>query len=308
MKILGRRLSSLSLVAAVCLAGGLTTAWLTVRTDWERLAKLDSVIGSAVAYDDPTKASEMEGRIVIVHGTATPREELSDPDFNLKVPALKLFRDSQIFQWKENGGKVRTYEQVWSEDIIDSTYFDWAHSNQGAIAYPDRFVKTDQADIIRGGVRVAALDASYAQFLGGEVKLMMDWDQYKALPPAMRIRFDLVNGALVEKSAAAGNPRIGDNRTRFTMVPPYEVTAVGVLVKGKILAFDRTMKEVGILKPGNLDMAQLRESIAEDILYGSGVSVFLAGLFSVIGFVLFRNDYRAAPRVRKPVKPIQFGR
>jgi hypothetical protein len=79
-------------------------------------------------------------------------------------------------------------------------------------------------------------------------------------------------------------------------------------VKGKILAFDRTMKEVGILKPGNLDMAQLRESIAEDILYGSGVSVFLAGLFSVIGFVLFRNDYRAAPRVRKPVKPIQFGR
>jgi hypothetical protein len=289
MKILGRRLSSLSLVAAVCLAGGLTTAWLTFRTDWERLAK-------------------MEGRIVIVHGTATPREELSDPDFNLKVPALKLFRDSQIFQWKENGGKVRTYEQVWSEDIIDSTYFDWAHSNQGAIAYPDRFVKTAQADIIRGGVRVAALDASYAQFLGGEVKLMMDWDQYKALPPAMRIRFDLVNGALVEKSAAAGNPRIGDNRTRFTMVPPYEVTAVGVLVKGKILAFDRTMKEVGILKPGNLDMAQLRESIAEDILYGSGVSVFLAGLFSVISFVLFRNDYRAAPRVRKPVKPIQFGR
>lgn len=308
MQIFGRCLSFTSVVAAACLVGGAATAWFTFQTDTERLSKLDSVLANVVAVDDPSKTSELEGKIVIAHGTATPRADLSDPDFNLKVPALKLFRDSQIFQWKENGGKFKTYEQVWSEELIDSTYYDGVHSNQGALAYPDRFVKADQIDIVRDGVRLAALDASYTQFIGGEVKLMMSWDQYSKLPVPMKLRFDLVNGSLVEKSAAAGNPRIGDNRTRFTMVPPYEVTVVGVLVKGKILSFDRTMKEVGILKPGNLDVAQLRESIRGDILTGSGVSAFLAGLLGVVGCVLFRKDYRTAPRVQKPVKPMQFGR
>lgn len=308
MQILGRRLSLISLFAAACVLSGVATAWFTFRSDSERLSKLEAVLASVVSYDDPSKAAELEGRIVIAHGTATPRGELTDPDFNLKVAALKMFRDSQIFQWKEHGGKHRRYEQVWSEELIDSTYFNDGHSNQGALAYPDRFVKADQIDVVRDGVRLAALDASYLQFIGGEVKLMLEWEQYKKLPVPMQLRFDLVNGSLVEKSAAAGNPRIGDNRTRFTMVPPYEVTVVGALVKGKILSYDRTMKEVGILKPGNMDVEQLRASIRADILDGSGMAAFLACLFGVVGCVLFRNDYRSAPRIQKPVKPIQFGR
>lgn len=308
MQVLGRRLSFTSVVAAACILGGAATAWFTFQTDSERLSKLDSVLADVAPLDDPSKASELEGRIVLVHGTATPGGDLTDPDFNLNLPALKLFRDSQIYQWKENGGKFRTYEEVWSEELIDSTFFDSVHRNQGAIAYPDRFVKADHIDVVRGGVRLAALDASYMQFIGGEVKLMLSWEQYSKLPVPMRLRFDLVNGSLVEKSAAAGSPRIGDNRTRFTMVPPYEVTVVGVLVKGKILSYDRTMKEVGILKPGNLNVAQLRESIRDDILDGSGIAAFLAGIMGVVGCVLFGNDYRSAPRIQKPVKPIQFGR
>jgi hypothetical protein len=308
MQIFGKRLSTISVLAAACVISGAGIGWSTLRTDHERLSKLDSVLAAAVPYEDPAKAAELEGRIVIAHGTATPRSDIEDPDFNLKLPVLKLFRNSQILQWREGGGKFRTYSQEWSEEVIDSTYYDTAHNNQGAIAYPDRFVKTDDIDIVRGGVRIAALDASYAQFIGGEVKLMIGWDQYKALPPAMRIRFDLVNGSLVEKSTAAGNPRIGDNRTRFTMVPPYEVTVAGVLVKGKIISYDRTMNEVGILMPGNLDKEQLRRAVEGNITSGSGVSIFLAGLFGVVGCVLFRNDYRRAPRVQKPVKPIQFGR
>jgi hypothetical protein len=308
MSLLGKRLSLKSLAAAVCVVAGLALAWFTLKIDHDRLTKLDSVLAAAIAYDDPSKASELEGRIVITHGTATPRGELSDPAFNLKVPALKLFRDTQIYQWKEKRGKFRTYSQIWSEEPIDSTDFQEGHFNQGTIAYPDRFVAAEQIDIVRDGLRIAALDTSYTQFLGGEVKLMMDWEQYKKLPASTRLRFDLVNGSLVEKSAAAGDPRIGDNRTRFTMVPAYEVTAVGALVKGRLLSYDRTMKEVGILKPGHLDTAELRKSLAADIREGTGLAVFLAGVLFVIGCALFRSDYRAAPRLTKPVKPIMFGR
>lgn len=308
MQILGRRLSFTSAVAAACILGGAATAWFTFQTDSERLSKLDSVLADVVTLDDPSKASELEGRIVVVRGTATPRGDLSDPDFKLTLPVLKLFRDSQIYQWRDNGGKVRTYGQVWSEELIDSSFFDRDHRNKGVIAYPDRFAKADRIDVIRDGVRLAELDASYTQFIGGEVKLMMSWEQYSKLPVPMRLRFDLVDGSLVEKSAAAGSPRIGDNRTRFTMVPPYEVTVVGVLVKGKVLSYDRAMKEVGILKPGSLTVAQLRESIRADILDGSGIAAFLAGVMGLMGCVLFRNDYRSAPRVTKPVKPIRFGR
>lgn len=308
MIFFGRRLSSMSLLAAgiVAVAGYLGT--IAIHTASSRLAHLDDILAETVPYEDPSKAPELQGRIVVAVGTATPGEELRDEAFNIKLPALKFMRESQIYQWNQSGAKVKTYSKDWHPDAVDSYFFDGMHKNTGRVSYPSQIRSAEDVDVMRSGQSIARLDPSFAQFLGGQMKMMLSWEQYKAMPADIRLRFDLVDGSLVEKSAAAGDPQIGDNRTRFMIVPPYEVTVVGMLANGRIMSVDRNSRVIGILKPGHLTVEEIRDTIGDDIIGDAVFPGLLAlGLWS-IGMLMFRTDFRNAPRVERPIEPIRLGR
>jgi len=302
MKLFGRKLSTLSLAAAAAVAGGSGIGYSTVTDDLDRQAKLDRIMSSAVLYDDPAKADELEGRIVIATGTATPSVELKDPVFNLSAPALSLARDTQIYQWNATGTKIKTYEKVWSEEPIDSTFFDGMHANTGRMSYPDVELAAETVELVANGRRLAALDPAFREFIGGAVKMMLTTEQYRQMPSDVRLRFDLVNGSLVEKAAAAGNPQIGDNRTRFFTVPPYEVTVVGMLLKGRIMAADTSSEPIGILRQGRLTSEEIEAAVSDDITSDYAGSMLAAMVLSIAGIGMFRSDFRNAPRVTRPLK------
>ena len=302
MKLFGRKLSTLSLAAAAAVAGGSGIGYSTVTDDLDRQAKLDRIMSSAVLYDDPAKADELEGRIVIATGTATPSVELKDPVFNLSAPALSLARDTQIYQWNATGTKIKTYEKVWSEEPIDSTFFDGMHANTGRMSYPDVELAAETVELVAKGRRLAALDPAFREYIGGPVKMMLTPEQYRQMPSDVRLRFDLVNGSLVEKAAAAGNPQIGDNRTRFFMVPPYEVTVVGMLANGRIMAADTSSEPIGILRQGRLTSEEIEAAVSDDITSDYAGSMLAAMVLSIAGIGMFRSDFRNAPRVTRPLK------
>lgn len=305
-----KRLSLTSLFGLAAIVAGFMMANSSLQEGSNRLAKLDSIMGKVVVYEDPSKMKDLNEKLVIVSGTVTPHSDLTDPEFNLAIPALKLLRESQIYQWHKWGAKPVHIEKVWRETPLPSP--DREHVNQGVISYPSRFVAAQEIDIVQDGVKLAALEPSYNQFIGGEVKLMLSDDQYRNLPPAMRIRFDLVNGSLVEKSTAAGDARIGDNRTRFRMVPPYQATVVGVLVDGKVISYDRSMDKVGMFMPGKLSPSEMRHEIAKRIRIESmlslaplGILLLLAGVFMTI------KDFSRARRTREREQVrevVRFGR
>jgi len=298
----------MSLLAAALIAAAGVIAAITFDTAATRIRHLDGVLADASVYDDPSKASGLEGRIVVATGTAASAEELRDTAFNLSVPAIKLMRESQIYQWSQSGAKVKTYRKDWHPDPVDSEFFDWMHQNAGRVSYPTEVTTADEVDLMQSGRKLARLDPSFTQFLGGQMKLMLSREQYHAMPADVRMRFDLVDGSLVEKTAAAGDPRIGDNRTRFLMVPPYEVTVVGMLAGGRIMMVDRKLRPVGILKPGRLSVEAMRMQMQDEIIRDGIFPGLLALAIWTIGLLMFRSDFRHAPRVVRPVEPIRLGR
>ncbi|NTF17903.1 hypothetical protein G6L37_05770 [Agrobacterium rubi] len=308
MNFFGRRLSAMSILAAGLLAICGVVASFAYDTAVTRLGQLDDVMSAAVPLDDPAKTKSLDGRIVIATGTAAPAEDLRDTAFNLSVPAIKLMRESQIYQWEQTGSKFKTYEKGWSQSPVDSYFFERTHKNTGRISYPTQVNTASSINLVQSDKRLALLDPSFAQFLGGQMKLMISWNQYKAMPADIRLRFDLVDGSLLEKAAAAGEPRIGDNRTRFMMVPPHEVTVVGMLISGRIMSMDRSLNPIGILLPGKLDVADVREAITAGIIGDVALPGFLALALWAAGMIMFRTDFRNAPKVIKPTKPIRLGR
>lgn len=76
-------------------------------------------------------------RVIYFTGLATTDDTLSDDTFNVSEKAIKLTRKVELYQWKENveshtekemGGSEKTtknytYQQVWSENLIDSSKF-----------------------------------------------------------------------------------------------------------------------------------------------------------------------------------------
>jgi hypothetical protein len=144
------------------------------------------------------------------------------------------------------------------------------------------------------------------QFIGGAKKIMITAEQFAAMPDQIRQRFDLQNGSLVEKTAASGKPQIGDNRTRFFSVAPYEITVVGLLGDGgKISVYPTGDSQLGAVRPGNLTMPQISASVKDEIQYDA-LPFYIISLFGgIVGLGVVGADFRSAPRV---IPKVKFGR
>lgn len=99
-----------------------------------------------IVLTDPTTIDKAnEGKLLHFTGKALSKSTLEDPQFQVKVEALKLKRDVEMYQWKESqstetkkkigGSEEKTttysYDQVWEKGRIDSASFKKSseHSN-----------------------------------------------------------------------------------------------------------------------------------------------------------------------------------
>src|SRR5207248_2893047 len=132
-----------------------------------------------VAKLDPAN----EGKLVYVSGDATIAETLQDPVFKISVPALKLTREVEIYQWTERsetktesqlGGKEKKttsyyHEKKWVKEPVpsgsfkpdDGPYKGQVIQNVGTKPYPDA---TERAKEVKLGAY--QLTASQVDRLG----------------------------------------------------------------------------------------------------------------------------------------------
>lgn len=98
-----------------------------------------------VPADSASVDSANDGKLVHLNGMAKSQGSLKDDQFGVSAEALKLKRQVEMYQWKENtstdtkkklGGKEETtttytYEKVWAEGRIDSGKFNQSgdHAN-----------------------------------------------------------------------------------------------------------------------------------------------------------------------------------
>lgn len=96
--------------------------------------------GRGAVVDAPAEQldANLEGKLVHISGTADTDGVLTDADFGISTPAIKLARDVEMYQWHEEkktqtkqntGGSSTTkttydYSREWSDELIDSSRFE----------------------------------------------------------------------------------------------------------------------------------------------------------------------------------------
>lgn len=200
---------------------------------------------------DPAKLDPAnEGRAVHLAGKAVTDETLTDPDFGIAVPAIRLQRRAEMYQWKEEsrteerrkvgGGSERVttppeYKKVWSEKAVPSARFQRAaeHENPGPL-------RVESREVAAGEVALGAFRLSPG--------LVRQMDDFETLPlgeseaAAIREKFEdrvTIEGNTVYLPFSAngplpvpGSPKIGDLKVEFSAVKPAVVSVIARQVQG----------------------------------------------------------------------------
>jgi hypothetical protein len=200
--------------------------WTNEKRSVLNIRTIAEVAKSAVAVPGDTVEAAREGHLIHVSGEAQTPDQLEDPDFALKVNAIHLQRQVEMYQWVENtksetrkklgGGEetvtTYTYEKSWRRGRQDSDGFkDRVGHENPEPAYPERSVSAEN-------VRVRAYRLSPG--LIGQYHAPRDVAaKTEALPGDLAAKAKpLPNGGLY-LGAAPESPQIGDLRIRFQEHP-----------------------------------------------------------------------------------------
>src|SRR3970040_2238404 len=115
-----------------------------------RAMTLEEGAGVVVSCSADGVENANDRKLVHMTGEATTTETLSDSDFGVSVPAIKLERRVEMYQWKEGkhsetrtkvGGEEETvttytYDKAWSPDVINSSSFKKRAGHENPSAMP----------------------------------------------------------------------------------------------------------------------------------------------------------------------------
>lgn len=177
-----------------------------------------------------------DGALVHVTGRAETEETLRDDTFDVSARALRLEREVEMYQWREEerketekkvggGSKTTTtysYDKTWSEDLIDSDAFrrPGGHENPDAMPWRSREVTADRVTLgafVLSDTLVRQIDRWEPLPVSSE----------EAIPAEMEPgRGRTHDGGLYFGEGSPGTPQVGDVRVSFRMVKPTEVSVV----------------------------------------------------------------------------------
>lgn len=261
---------------------------------------LDEGSSSVISVGADTVDPGNEGKLIHISGLATTTETLSDGVFGVSLQALKLEREVEMFQWKEDEKKEKrkkvgggeetvttyTYATGWYDEVIDSSRFKEpdGHYNPGAMAY-------DSASWTAGTVTDGAFtlsDSLVGQITSWE-KIPMTAETLATTGPELSQQLQLVDGQYFI-GAAPTAPRVGDLRIGFQAVKPTVVSIVAKQVGSALRPYEphSSSYTIELLEMGTMSAdemfaaAKSRNSMMTWVLRLVGFVMMFAGL-SMVG-------------------------
>ena len=205
-----------------------------------------------------------EGRLVHLSSMATTAETLTDPVFAVSLPALRLVREVEMYEWQEEkkdettknaGGSettttTYTYDKKWSDSLIRSDAFKKPvdHHNPGTMPY-------DGKDIVAASAKVGAFafPEDAIKHLGKFETVPYDADARAKLPPELQSRAQPVDGRLY-LGKTPSDPQIGDVRISFKTVRPQIVSVVARQTAGALRPYRANAgDEILLVEPGAIE-------------------------------------------------------
>jgi len=230
-----------------------------------------------------------EGKLVHLIGRATTEEVLADAEFPVSVTAIKLSREVEMFQWKEEshaetreklGGGTETvttytYTKAWSSSLIDASQFRQpeGHKNPASMPYASRHYQASRVDL--GAFRlnqslIGRLNRFESFDLGGE---------YAEAPPRMAGKKVALQGDTFYLGWNPSNPQIGDLRVSFKTVMPAPVSIVSQQRGNSFVPY--------VTKTGEIELLEYGETSAAGMFKGAQESnAMLTWVLRGVGFLL----------------------
>jgi hypothetical protein len=196
---------------------------------------LEEGAGAVISVPADRVDTGNQGKLLHVSGEATTGETLTDAEFGVSAPAIKLERVVEMYQWDEDeksetkkkigGGeetvKTYTYKKTWSEKLIDSDRFKQSGSHANPAAKPFASDEWKAQTVKLGAYR---LSSGQVERLDKADPVSVDGAKPSAAVAEKAKAVAGQNLFYVGKDPA--NPVIGDARITFKAVRPAAVSVV----------------------------------------------------------------------------------
>ena len=278
--------------------GGLIFLVIGIGVLWSnegRTVKTQSAIGEASKTYIQVKSdkvdSKNEGKLVATKGKLNidGSNELKDDTFGINVKAVKMKRNVEMYQWKEEcttkDDKTKcTYEKIWDDDIIDSSEFtESGHTNPSDMAY-------ESEEYIADNVKLGAY------ILPDELVRSLKYDKTKG-NDALKTEYNnskeeiKVDGKYLTNVKEDG-PQIGDIRISYQYTVVKNASVMGVQTDDTFEAFtSKKGKDIYTIVEGNKTGAQILENMTsanKTIKWGLrilGIALVIGAFSSMFGFI-----------------------
>jgi len=171
-----------------------------------------------------------EKKLVHVTGDAKANAPVTDPDFGLSVPALRLVRSEEIYQWVEDQ-KSETKQKVGGGEETTTTYTytkKWTDKPVNSADFKKPQGHTNEGDLIAGNANIAAEKVTMGAFVVPEnlVSRMGDPSKHAVTEADLaKLPADLKAAAQIQAGTfyfgvKPDEPQIGDVRVSFEIVKP----------------------------------------------------------------------------------------
>lgn len=222
-----------------------------------------------------------EGRLVHLTGKATTEETLTDVEFGVAEPALKLDRSVEMYQWVQNekkekkkktGGGTETkitysYAKEWKGTVIDSSGFKMDKDPAtGAVLVNPSSMEFEDADFAAKKITIGAYDLApvlVSKLSSWEPREVTEEDR-AAAPELLRERLQVHDGGYY-LGANPGSPSIGDIRVKWQVVKPTVATVVAAQNNNTLMAWETSNGDtIAELREGTLSMDEMFEAAVSD--------------------------------------------
>jgi hypothetical protein len=229
-----------------------------------------------------------DGKLIYFSGEARTPDTLSDDLFGISENALKLKRIVELYQWTEGtqtetvekfGGGTETtttysYQQVWDDDLIDSSSFQDRANHNNPESKP-----LENQEQVASQVSVGAytLPNRLVNSISDYQRLDLNSDLLTALPYSQQEQWQVFNNYIYQ-SDNPSNPQIGDVRVWYQVLRP-DLVSVIAKQKGSSLEPYTTKNDKSI------EMIRLGQVSAEEMFEGATQSNrLLTWMVRILGF------------------------
>jgi|GEM_PF-677732 len=193
---------------------------------------IPDIENNLVSLEKATVLPENEGKLVLVSGKLSVKNELKDNDFNVAVKTPKLERIVYMLQWEEDrdedsdGDVTYTYSQVWSNALINSnSFYSVSRNNPKKKPIESKYFKNETylGDFLLTDAQMERLETE---------PTVTELDEAVGKKHGLRVE----DGSYT--NVVGKSPKIGDIKIRFHYIDTEELGNITILAKQKGYGFE----------------------------------------------------------------------